>query len=76
MKRKRDISSCATAIIARGRLFSGNLIDDDLVVTELAVGSKVDWPGAFGDPQLNQMAVANEPAAENVALREIRVGDL
>jgi hypothetical protein len=72
----RDISSCATCIIARGKLLSGDLVHDRLVVTQLAAGSSADWPGPFGDPQLNQMAVASEPGAKTIPMREIGGGVL
>src|SRR4051812_42731619 len=61
----------ATSIIARGKLLSGDLIHDRLVVTELAAESKNDRPGPFGDPQLNQMALPNEPAARTVPMRDV-----
>jgi outer membrane protein assembly factor BamB len=70
----RDISSCATCIIARGKLLSGDLVHDRLVVTELATGSKADWPGPFGDSQLNQMALADESGAKTVPMCEIVPG--
>jgi hypothetical protein len=72
----RDISSCATCIIARGKLLSGDLVHDRLVVTQLAAGSSADWPGPFGDPQLNQMAAASEPGAKTTAMREVGGGVL
>ena len=70
----RDMSSCATSIIARGKLLSGDLVHDRLVVTELAIGSNADWPGPFGDPQLNQMALPNDPGAKPVPMQEIESG--
>ena len=68
----RDLSSCATSIIARGQLLSGDLVHDRLVVTELATGSKADWPGPFGDPQLNQMSLPHDPAASMIPMLEIK----
>lgn len=68
----RDHTSCATSIIARGRLLSGDLAHDRLVVTELATGARSDWPGPFGDPQLNHLAAPTEPTARPVPMREIR----
>jgi hypothetical protein len=67
----RDISSCATSIIARGKLLSGDLVHDRLVVTQLATGSSADWPGPFCHPQLNQMAIPNDPSSKTIPMREI-----
>ncbi|NUQ65042.1 MAG: PQQ-binding-like beta-propeller repeat protein [Pirellulales bacterium] len=64
-----DISSCATSIIARGKLLSGDLIHDRLVVTRLAEDAQGDWPGPFGDPQLHHMAAPTEPGARIVPMR-------
>jgi len=67
----QDHSSCATCIIAHGKLFSGDLVHDRLVVTELATGSSADWPGPFGDPQRNQMALPDDPHSALVPMRQI-----
>jgi hypothetical protein len=67
----RPISSCATCIIARGLVLSGDLWGDRVVATKIAEGSKLDWPGCFGDPQTNQMALPDEPGAKNVPMQEI-----
>ena len=67
----RPISSCATSIIARGRILSGDLHEDRIVVTKVAENSKLDWPGPFGDPQTNQMALPEEPGARRVPMQEI-----
>ncbi len=67
----RKISSCAPSIIARGRIFSGDLHEDRVVVTKIAENSKADWPGPFGDPQTNQMALPGEPNAQAVPMREL-----
>jgi len=68
----RSISSCAPCIIAHGRLLSGDLGEDRIVVTEIAENSKADWPGPFGHPQTNQFALAEEPDATLVPMKEIR----
>jgi hypothetical protein len=67
----RTNTSCATCIIARGRILSGDLYEDRTVVTQIAEGSNLDWPGPFGDPQLNQMALPDEPGAKIVPMQEI-----
>jgi hypothetical protein len=67
----RAITSCAPSIIARGRLLSGDLWQDRIVVTQLARGAKADWPGPFGDPQLNHYAAPPDPAAQPVPLKEL-----
>lgn len=67
----RAITSCATSIIARGKIFSGDLHEGRIVVTEIAEESNLDWPGPFGDPQTNQMALSREPGAKMVSMREI-----
>ena len=69
----RSISSCAPCIIAHGKVFSGDLGEDRIVVTQVAENSKADWPGPFGDPQTNQFALAHEPGATPVAMREVRI---
>jgi hypothetical protein len=68
----RSISSCAPCILAHGRLLSGDLGGDRVVVTEIAKDSQADWPGPFGDPQTNQFALPHEPGASPVAMKEIR----
>ena len=60
-------SSCATDIIAAGKIFSGDDNHDDIMVTQIATGSNLDWTGPFGDPQTNQMALPDEPGATNVS---------
>jgi len=67
----RKISSCATSIIAHGRMLSGDLHEDRTVVTEIAQNATLDWPGPFGDPQTNQMAQPDDPGARPVPMREI-----
>lgn len=67
----RMITSCATHIIARGLILSGDLWQDSTVVTRIADGSKADWPGPFGDPQTNQMAAPRERGVKLVPIREI-----
>jgi len=67
----RMITSCATHIIAHGLILSGDLWQDSTVVTRIAEGSTADWPGPFGDPQTNQMAVPREAGVKLVPIREI-----
>jgi hypothetical protein len=71
----RSISSCAPCIIAHGRVLSGDLAEDRIVVTQVAENSKADWPGPFGDPQNSQFALAHEPGARFVPMQEIRPAD-
>lgn len=68
---ERMITSCATHIIAHGRILSGDLWQDATVVTRIAEGSKASWPGPFGDPQTNQMAVPREAGARLVPITEL-----
>jgi hypothetical protein len=67
----RRISSCATCIIACGKILSGDLHEDRTVVTLVAENSSLDWPGPFGDPQTNQMALPHEPGARPVPMWEL-----
>ena len=67
----RAITSCATSVIAGGRTLSGDLYEDRIVVSKIAENSSLDWPGPFGDPQTNQMALAHDPGAKPVSMREI-----
>jgi len=67
----RPVTSCATCIIGHGNVFSGDLHEDRVVVTKIAEGSSADWPGPFGDPQTNQMALPHEPQAKLVPMREL-----
>ena len=67
----RPISSCAASIIARGRILSGDLHQHRLVVTKIAEGSRVDWPGPFGDPQTNQSSAGCEPDARLTPIQEV-----
>jgi len=67
----RPITSCAPCIIAHGKILSGDLWEDRIVVTRIAENSSVDWPGPFGDPQTNQNAAAREPRAKLVPMHEI-----
>ncbi len=71
----RSISSCAPCVIARGRVLSGDLGEDRIVVTQIAENSKADWPGPFGHPQMNHFALAEEPGSTPVAMKEIRPED-
>jgi len=61
----RPLTSCATCIVAHGMILSGDLHSDGIVVTQIAANTNADWPGPFGDPQTNQMAV---PFDANVTL--------
>ena len=67
----RPITSCATSVIAGGKLLSGDLHEDRIVVTPIAEGSMHDWPGPFGDPQTNQMAVPPDTSAQLIAMHEV-----
>ena len=71
----RSISSCAACIIARGKVLSGDLGQDRIVVTRIAERSLADWPGPFGDPQRNHFAIPPEPAAAPAAMQELRPSD-
>lgn len=66
----RPLTSCAQCIIARGRILSGDLHEHRLVVTRIAENSKADWPGPFGHPQTNHMAVGSEKDARLVPMSE------
>ena len=72
----RSISSCAPCIIAHGKVLSGDLGEDRIVVTQIAEDSKADWPGPFGHPQTNQFAVPDESGATTVAIKEVRPQDV
>ena len=67
----RPVTSCATSIIAGGKIYSGDLHQDGIVVTRIAENATADWPGPFGDPQTNQMAAPDEPNAKPVKMREL-----
>jgi hypothetical protein len=67
----RPITSCAPCIIAHGKIFSGDLAEDRIVVTKIAEDSKADWPGPFCDPQTNQMALPEEPGVRCVSMQEL-----
>jgi hypothetical protein len=66
----RNITSCAAHIIAHGMVLSGDLCEDRIVATRIDENSAADWPGTFGDPQTNQMAIPDEPNAKAVPMRE------
>lgn len=77
----RAITSCATHIIAHGKIFSGDLWEDRVVVTRIAENCNASWPGPFGDPQKNHMvaiADAEAPLApmEEVGRSEPSLGEL
>jgi outer membrane protein assembly factor BamB len=65
------VSSCAPCIIACGKVLSGNLSQDRVVVTKIAENSKFDWPGVFCDPQTNTYALPDEPGAVLAPMAEI-----
>jgi hypothetical protein len=67
----RPITSCAQCIIAHGRMFTGDLHEHRLVVTRIADDSNADWPGPFGGPQTNQMALPDEKSAKLVPMIEL-----
>ncbi|MGA3328674.1 MAG: hypothetical protein ABSF45_29850 [Terriglobia bacterium] len=67
----RPITSCAQCIIAHGRILSGDLWEDRIVVSKIAENSKADWPGPFCDPQSNPMALPEEPGAKCVPMQEL-----
>ena len=49
-------SSCGVPCFSYGRLFSGDIISGDAIVTQLGTGTKDDWESAFGDPKINPMS--------------------
>jgi hypothetical protein len=65
------IGSCAPCLISHGRVFSGDLVRDGIIVTEVAENSTADWPGPFCDPQTNTYALPDEPGATIVPMREL-----
>jgi hypothetical protein len=65
------IGSCAPCLIARGKVFSGDLVRDGIIVTEIAENSTANWPGPFCDPQTNTYALPDEPGVSPVAMREL-----
>ncbi len=67
----RMITSCATHIMAHGKIFSGDLWQDGIVVTKFAEGSSAEWPGPFGDPQTHQMAIPHDRGAKRIPIKEI-----
>jgi hypothetical protein len=69
----RMITSCATHIVAHGKLLSGDLWQDSIVVTNLSDNSTADWPGPFGDPQTNQMAAPHEAGVTLTTIQEVSV---
>ncbi|MGD8239571.1 MAG: PQQ-binding-like beta-propeller repeat protein [Armatimonadota bacterium] len=69
-----SVSSCAPPLIAHGRVFSGDLGRDGIVVTRVARNSTSDWPGPFCDPQTNTYALPDDPNAQPTAMEELYVG--
>jgi hypothetical protein len=67
----RPITSCAQSIIAHGKMFSGELHEDRVVVTKIAEDSEADWPGPFCNPRTNQNALPDEPGARLVPMKEL-----
>jgi len=66
----RSIGSCAPCIIAHGKVLSGDLEEDRVVVTRIAKNSTADWPGPFCDPQTNHFALPHEANAGLVTMEE------
>ncbi len=66
------ITSHATQIIACGKIFSGDLWPNRIVVTQVATGGRSDWPGPFGHPQRHHMS-ATDLEENPVPIREIGV---
>ena len=64
-------ASCAPCLIAHGKIFSGDLWEDRIIVTKIAENSKADWPGPFGDPQTNTYALPDEKGAIFTPMKEI-----
>lgn len=71
----RSIDSCAPCIIAHGRVLSGDLQEDRIVVTKIAENSNADWLGPFGNLQTNTFALPYEPDATLVPMVEIGRAD-
>ena len=71
---RTPIGSCAPCLIAHGRIFSGDLPRDGIMVTEVAENSSADWPGPFCDPQTSTYALPDEASAEPVPMKELYVG--
>jgi hypothetical protein len=69
---KAPANSCAPCLIACGKLLSGDLVRDGVLVTALAENSTAEWPGPFCDPQTNTYALPEEPKARLVPMKEIR----
>ncbi|MBC8872862.1 MAG: PQQ-binding-like beta-propeller repeat protein [Planctomycetes bacterium] len=67
----RPITSCGQCIMGHGLILSGDLKEHRLVITRVAEGSKADWPGPFGDPQTNQMALPDDGNARLVPMKEL-----
>lgn len=67
----RAVTSCATHIIAHGKIFSGDLWEDRIVVTQIAKNCNATWPGPFGDPQKHHMVAITETEAVRVPMKEI-----
>jgi len=65
------VNSCAPFLIAHGKAFSGDLVRDGVVVTELVRNSTAEWPGPFCDPQTNTYALPDDPRAKPVPMREL-----
>ncbi len=68
---RRAVTSCATHLIAHGKIFSGDLWEDRIVVTRIAENSDATWPGPFGDPQKHHMAALTETETTRVRMKEI-----
>lgn len=57
LHRDSPANSCAPPVFSAGKLLSGDLISDSVLVTRLGDGEPVDWIGAFADGQTHTMAV-------------------
>ncbi|WP_165971901.1 PQQ-binding-like beta-propeller repeat protein [Paenibacillus piri] len=50
-------NSCAVPLLTGGKWFSGDLVTNSVLVTELGTGGPADWIGAYGNGQTNDMCV-------------------
>jgi len=59
-------NSCGVPLLTAGKLFSGDLVSDSVLITEIDTGHCTDWIGAFGNAQTNDMCA---PDGALLALR-------